>query len=186
MRLPSKFKNEMNRAQQSQIVAPYGSGVKTIKRQKQLAPKVASKLTEDGNGSYVFQHWSSEKRDVIKPGTGQNRITGKSEAAALSAVGGIAQYYTMKDQSETGTGNVLHTVLIPMDKVYDANEDPMNFEPEARKLFDEVRPGQAFNEDYRVAFITKVANQNGYDMTVTPWRNTELRAQTTLELTPEG
>jgi len=179
---------DMHRAMASQKIAPYGSGVKNVKSRskRKLSPSVAEKLTEDGNGNYVFQHWSSGKRDVIKPGSGQNSITGKDEASSLSAVGGLAQFYTMKDQSEPGTGNVLHTVLVPMDKVYDAKEDPMNFEPEARRLFNEARPGQGFDEGYRAAFITKVANQNGFDMTVYPWRNTELRAQTTIELTPES
>ena len=188
----NKFDYKIDNSEEGQAVEDADEDIESESKQtegrkkRKLSPSVAEKLTEDGNGNYVFQHWSSEKRDVIKPGSGQNSITGKDEASSLSAVGGLAQFYTMKDQSEPGTGNVLHTVLVPMDKVYDAKEDPMNFEPEARRLFNEARPGQGFDEGYRAAFITKVANQNGFDMTVYPWRNTELRAQTTIELTPES
>jgi len=155
-----------------------------IRKQKPLQPEVAEKLTEDGNGNYVFNHYSDKKRDVIKPGTGQNIITSREEGNALSAVGGIAQYYTMDMQKEMGTGPNQHTILIPKDRVYYFNKDQEGFYDEAKRRFEEVRPGQAFNPNYQVAFITQVANDNGYDMVVANWRNGELRAQTTIELTP--
>jgi hypothetical protein len=91
----------------------------------------------------------------------------------------------MANQVEAGVGNVEHTVLVSKDKVYDIDSDPMGFEAEARKRFNEVRPGQAFTNNYRGAFITKIANENGFDIAVSQWRGGELRAQTTLELKPE-
>jgi hypothetical protein len=156
----------------------------TIKKQKPLQPEVAEKLTEDGKGNFVFNHYSDKKREVIKPGTGQNIITSREEGSALSAVGGLAQYYTMDMQKEMGTGPNQHTILIPMDRVYYFNKDQDGFYDEAKRRFEEVRPGQAFSPNYQVAFITQVANDNGYDIVVANWRNGELRAQTTLELTP--
>lgn len=149
---------------------------------KQLAPEVSNKLTEDNDGNFVFHHYSNDKRDTIKPGTGQNIITGKEESGALSAVGGLAMYYTMDNQVEPGVGNVLHTVLVPNGNVYDFNQDPDNFYDEAKKRFEEARPSQSFSPNYQLAFITQVANENGYDMVVARWRNNELRAQTTMEL----
>jgi hypothetical protein len=149
---------------------------------KQLSPEVSSKLTEDKSGNFVFHHYSNDKRDVIKPGTGENIITGKEEGGALSAVGGLAMYYTMDNQVEPGVGNVLNTVLVPNGKVYDFNSDPDNFYDEAKKRFEATRPSQSFNPNYQLAFITQVANENGYDMVVTKWRNNELRAQTTMSL----
>lgn len=149
---------------------------------KQLSPEVSSKLTEDKSGNFVFHHYSNDKRDTIKPGTGQNIITGQEESGALSAVGGLAMYYTMDNQVEPGVGNVLHTVLVPNGKVYDFNQDPDNFYDEAKKRFEEARPSQSFSPNYQLAFITQVANENGYDMVVARWRNNELRAQTTMEL----
>jgi hypothetical protein len=154
------------------------------RKQKPLQPDVAEKLTEDGKGNYVFNHYSDKKRDVIKPGTGQNNITSREEGSALSAVGGLAQYYTMDMQKEPGTGPNQHTILIPMERVYYFNKDQEGFYDEAKKRFNKVRPGQAFSPNYQVAFITQVANENGYDMVVANWRNGELRAQTTMELTP--
>jgi phosphohistidine swiveling domain-containing protein len=178
-------------SQASQAIAPYGSGVKEIfaissKRQQKILPeKVSEKLTEDGDGNFVFKHYSDERRSVIKKGQGQNRITSTEESSALSSVGGLAMFYTMANQAEAGVGNVEHTVLIPKDKVYDIDSDPLNFEAEARKRFNEVRPGQAFTNNYRGAFITKIANENGFDIAISQWRGAELRAQTTIELKPE-
>lgn len=155
-----------------------------IRKQKPLQPEVAEKLTEDGNGNYVFNHYSYARRKTIKPGTGQNDITSREEASALNAVGGLAMFYTMDMQKEMGTGPNQHTVLIPMDRVYYLNKDQDKFYDEAKSRFEKVRPGQAFNANYQVAFITQVANENGYDIVVANWRNDELRAQTTMELTP--
>lgn len=188
--MPSEIKDayaaDLSRTQQLQVVAPYGIGIKEVSKRKQLSPEIQSALTTDGKGNYVFHHYSEKRRDTIKPGSGTNIITGKDEGSALSAVGGLTQYYTMKGQAETGVGNELHTVLVPMDRVYDFYKDPDNLLDEAQKRFEKARPGQAFNPNYQLAFITQVANENGYDMVVAPWRNNEYRAQTTLELTPEA
>ena len=160
------------------------SGNINIRQQKALPEKVAEKLTEDGDGNFVFKHYSDQKRDVIKKGQGTNRITSREEASALGAVGGLAMFYTMEGQVEAGVGNVEHTILVSKDKVYDIDSDPLGFEKEARKRFNEVRPGQAFTNNHRGAFITQVANENGFDVAVTQWRGSELRAQSTKELTP--
>ena len=169
----------------AKISAPKNKSTESgVRQQKTLQPEVAEKLTEDGKGNYVFNHYSDKKREVIKPGTGQNNITSREEASALSAVGGLAQYYTMDMQKEPGTGPNQHTILIPKDRVYYFNKDQEGFYDEAKRRFEAVRPGQAFSPNYQVAFITQVANDNGYDMVVANWRNGELRAQTTMELTP--
>jgi hypothetical protein len=180
--IKDKYRDDMSRSEQSQVVAPYGIGIKEISSRKQLALEVSSKLTEDKSGNFVFHHYSNDNRDVIKPGTGENIITGKEEGGALSAVGGLAMYYTMDNQVEPGVGNVLHTVLVPNGKVYDFNSDPDNFYDEAKKRFEAARPSQSFSPNYQLAFITQVANENGYDMVVARWRNNELRAQTTMSL----
>jgi hypothetical protein len=180
--IKDKYRDDMSRSEQSQVVAPYGIGIKEISSRKQLAPELSNKLTEDKSGNFVFHHYSNDNRDVIKPGTGENIITGKEEGGALSAVGGLAMYYTMDNQVEPGVGNVLHTVLVPNGKVYDFNSDPENFYDEAKKRFEVARPSQSFSPNYQLAFITQVANENGYDMVVARWRNNELRAQTTMSL----
>jgi hypothetical protein len=154
------------------------------RRQKPLQKEVADKLTEDGNGNYIFHHYSNQKRETIKPRSGDNMITGRDEAAALSSVGGVAQFYTQEGQKEAGVGPVLHTVVVPKDKVYYLQEDQDNFYDEARRQFLEVRPGQAFSPNYQAAWISKVAADNGYDMLVSKWKGDQLRAQTVKELTP--
>jgi hypothetical protein len=154
------------------------------RRQKALQKEVADKLTEDGKGNYIFHHYSNQKRETIKPRSGDNMITGRDEAAALSSVGGVAQFYTQEGQKEAGVGPVLHTVVVPKDKVYYLQEDQENFYDEARRQFLEVRPGQAFSPNYQAAWISKVAADNGYDMLVSKWKGDQLRAQTVKELTP--
>ena len=188
--IKNKYKENLERAKQQQVVAPYGMGVKKIskiKAQKVLPESVEKRLTEDGNGNYVFHHYSSSKRDSIKPTTGDGSfMVSKEEASALASVNGVAQYYAMADQKEQGTGNVQHTVLVPMDKVYYLQEDKLNLYDKAKEEFQKARPGQAFNPNYQAAWIGKVANDMGYKMLVSEWRNGELRAQTTLELKPEA
>jgi hypothetical protein len=169
---------------------PLGKGIiqdteqPSIRKQIALPAEVSDKLTEDKNGNIVFHHYSQQNRETIKPRSGDNIITGKDEASALSSVGGIAQYYTMADQAEPGVGPVLHTVVVPKDKVYYLQTDSENFYDQAKKEFEKIRPGQAFNPNYQAAWIAKVANDNGYDMLISKWRNNEFRAQTTKELTP--
>jgi hypothetical protein len=151
-----------------------------------LPEKVKRRLTEDGKGNYVFHHYSFKRRDVIKPtdGTG-SMIVPKSESPALSSVGGVAQYYTMDSQKEPGTGPILHTVLVPKNEVYYLQTDALDFYDEAKERFEKVRPGQAFNPNYQAAWIGKLANERGFKMLVSEWRNGELRAQTCLPLIPE-
>jgi hypothetical protein len=112
-------------------------------------------------------------------------------------------YYTKQGQKEQGVGNVPHTVLVPKDKVYfygttergKVSNDPENFEPEARRRFqeyknrgNETRPTTyAFDSNNAAAWVTKVAAENGYDMVVTNWGAPKsYRAQTVKELTPEA
>lgn len=154
------------------------------RKQKSLPKEVADKLTEDGKGNYIFHHYSGKRRETIQPRSGDNIITSREEAAALSSVGGVAQFYTQEGQKEAGVGPVLHTIVVPKDKVYYLQNDVENFYAEAKRQFLEVRPGQAFNANYQAAWIGKVAADNGYDMLVSNWRGDQLRAQTVKELTP--
>lgn len=182
-----------------------GSGAKvTTKSQKSVPDVVDEVLTDDGKGNYLFVHYSDEKRDTIKPMSGSKKgFTSRDEVAAISSVGGVAMYYTKQGQKEQGVGDVPHTVLVPKDKVYfygttergKVSNDPENFEPEARRRFQEyknrgnqTRPTEyAFDANNAAAWVSKVAAENGYDMVVTNWGGpTGYRAQTVKELTPES
>jgi hypothetical protein len=176
-----------------------------VTRSQKSVPKVVDEvLTDDGKGNYLFVHYSRAKRDTIKPMSGsKENFTSREEVAAISSVGGVAMYYTKQGQKEQGVGDVPHTVLVPKDKVYfygttergKVSNDPENFYPEARRRFQEyknmnnlTRPTEyAFDSNNAVAWITKVAAENGYDMVVTNWgAPTSYRAQTVKELTPEA
>jgi hypothetical protein len=177
----------------------------TIKTRAQKAvPDVVDEvLTDDGKGNYIFVHYSDERRKTIKPMSGSNKgFTSREEVSAISSVGGVAMYYTKRGQTEQGVGDVPHTVLVPKDKVYfygttergKVSHDVDNFEPEARRRFQEYKnrnnPGKptefAFDSDNSAAWVGKVAEENGYDMLVTNWGGPKsYRAQSVKELTPE-
>jgi hypothetical protein len=172
--------------------------------QKNVPTVVDEVLTDDGKGNYVFVHYSDELRDTIKPMSGSKKnFTSREEVSAISAVGGVAMYYTKQGQVESGVGNVPHTVLVPKDKVYfygstekgTVSHDPEGFEEEARQRFqayrnrgNEDRPTKyAFDANNSAAWVTKVAAENGYDMLVTNWGGPKsYRAQTTKALKPEA
>lgn len=202
-------KRRQNAAERAAAVVASKGGklpeIKVTSRSQKSVPAVVDEvLTDDGKGNYVFVHYSDEKRDTIKPMSGSKKnFTSREEVAAISSVGGVAMYYTKQGQKEQGVGDVPHTVLVPKDKVYfygttergKVSNDPENFEPEARRRFQEYknrgnegRPTEyAFDSNNAAAWITKVAAENGYDMLVTNWgAPTSYRAQTVKELTPEA
>lgn len=156
-------------------------------RKKQVMPKNESeKLTEDKDGNYYFENFAHSKKTTLKPSlaTGAGIQTSKEERNAINSVGGLTMLYTMSGQTEKGVGTNKHKVVVPKDKVYYIQDDVNNYYTEAKRQFQEARPGQAFSPNYQGAWITKVANENGYDIAITKWRGNELRAQTTLDLTP--
>jgi hypothetical protein len=182
------------------VVASKGGEIPKVevktRAQKTLPDNVAKRLTEDGNGNYVFHHYSRQQRDKILPSTGSGSLfTSREEQAALSSIGGMAMYYAQNGQKEAGVGNELHTIVIPKDKIYYMNEDVLDFFSQAKEEFlkymNRGKPREkwtqfAFEPNYQVAFITKIANENGFEMVVNKWRNdVDFRAQTTLTLKPE-
>lgn len=174
----------------------------TTKAQKKAHPyipeKVFEKLTTDENGDIVFNHYSRVDIDEVRPSTGSGSlITSKEEQQALSSVGGLAMFYTQIGQKETHVGNIQNTVTVDPSKVYYLNEDPLKFYDEAKEQFldymnrgeNKKRTNFAFSPNYQVAWITKIANENGFDMVISKWRNDyDFRAQTkkTLKTLPEN
>lgn len=152
----------------------------------ELPENIKRQLHDDGEGNYLFYHSSSEKRSEIRPGTGQNSLmTSREEASALSSVGGLAMYFVSPSHGEPGLGKWKHMVKIPKNEVYDFNGDALNFYDTALDRFRESHPALAFSPNYQVAWITKVANENGFKMVVCRWRPGMLRAQTGLTLIPD-
>ena len=164
-----------------------GEAMATERQQVDLPRKVDDVLTKNEDGQYVFKHYSQEPRKTVKPMAGDGRnLTGRGEAQAISTVGGLAMYYVSEGQKEAGVGDSEHTVTIEPHRVYYFNEDAENFYDEAERRFKAKFPSQAFTPNHQVAWITKVANENGYDMVISNWRNPkDFRAQTTLEMTPD-
>jgi hypothetical protein len=144
------------------------------------------KLTDDGNGNYVFFHYSGKKLNKIDPSKfGSNLATGRDERPGV----GISMFYVDNKTSEPGVPtNFGYAVRVPKENVYPINEDPLNFYDEAKAMFDKDFPGQAFDANKQVGYITKVANEKGFDMTVVDWNikgKKALRAQTTESIKPE-
>ena len=143
-----------------------------------------SNLTEDNQGNFVFYHVGDRGYETIKKGTGQNITTSREEATAINRVGGLAMYYPAENVGETMiTNNAKYIVKVPKNKVYDFNADPLNFLDQAEELFRKEYPTQAFDTNSQLAFVTKVANEKGFDAVVAKWKDTT-RVQTTKELKP--
>jgi len=159
------------------------------KEKAYVAPETSEKfadLTIAEDGDYLFYHYSPERREVIEPseaGTNKTAITGREETAAGSLVGGMSHYYTNTSRVEKGVGEVQHVVKVAPEKVYDFNKDPLNFYDEARKQFEANNPGMAFGPNQQLAYITKLAGENGYDMVLADWGG-GTRANSTKPLTP--
>jgi hypothetical protein len=143
-------------------------------------------MTSDDQGNYVFYHYSGSKIKSIDPKKfGKNLATGKDERPGV----GISMYYTRPDIKEANVPSEFgYVVRIPENQVYPFNEDPLDLLPEAEKQFKKQYPGQAFDFNKQVGFVTKVAADRGYPMTVAEWNikgRKVLRAQTTEAIKPE-
>lgn len=176
------------------------SGSVTTKAQKAhpyIPDNVFDKLTLDENGDVVFNHYSRVDIDRVKPSTGSGSLyTSKEEQRALASVGGLAMYYTQAGQKESFVGNIKNTVTVDPEKIYYLNQDPLNLYDEAKEQFmnhmnkfNARKVEYAFDANYQTAWITKVANEKGFDMVIGKWRNDyDFRAQTkkTLKTLPEN
>ena len=162
-------------------------GKSNIKFQR-ISPENSSNyanLTEDGKGNFVFFHRGGNDYEVIKKNSGGTTATSRDEASAISKVGGVAMYYTRPTDSESMVSDTSqYAVKVKNDKVYDFNSDPLNIIKEARDRFNREYPGQAFNPNVQFAYVTKIANEKGYDMTVAEWEG-RTRAQSVVEFKPD-
>ena len=142
-------------------------------------------LTTDKDNNLVFFHVSpveTETLDPAKYGTNKKRATSLEEASAMGKVGGVTMFYTKDSDGEAVvTGDYKYAVSIDPNKVYDFNEDPNNYIEEARKRHEAEHPGKAFDANTQVAYVTKIANENGFDIVVSRWNN-KTRAHTTKKL----
>lgn len=166
---------------------------KAQKAPKYVPESVYKYLTEDADGNIVFHHYSKARRDEIKPSTGSGSfLTSREEQQALSSVGGLGMYYTQQGQKEPGVGDERHTVVVPKEKIYYMTSDPLNLYDEAKARFldymnrnNDVQIEYAFNPNYQTAWITKVAQEKGFDMVISKWKNdADYRAQSSIALKP--
>jgi len=144
-------------------------------------------LTEDGEGNFVFYHTSPNKFDKLDPSlVGKNSYTTAAEAGAFGAAGGVSMFYSRPDRKETFvSGNYTYEFKVPKERVYDFNADPKNFIDEAKRRFKATTPFGSFSPNHQVAFVTQVANENGFDIVVAKWNDKYgARAHTTLPLSP--
>jgi hypothetical protein len=152
-----------------------------------ITPETSSNyanMTEDGEGNFVFYHVGQEGYNTIEPRVGDTKATSAAERSALSKVGGLAMYYTAPETGEGAvTGKAKYQVKVPVEKVYDFNNDPLNFNEEGKKRHSEENPGKAYDANTSLAYVTKIAGENGFDMVVADW-NGKTRAQTTKALAP--
>jgi hypothetical protein len=144
-------------------------------------------MTEDDKGNYVFYHYSSKELKKIDPNKfGSNtQATGRDEQPGVN----ISMYYTRPDLQESNVpSNYGHIVRIPKGEVYPINRDPLNLYDEAKAMFEKDHPGKAFDPNKQVGYISKLAAEKGFKVTVAEWnigKTKALRAQTTEALKAE-
>lgn len=145
-------------------------------------------MTEDGQGNYVFYHRSNldlTKKGIDPNKLGSNMRTGRDETMAKHPV---SMYYTEPDIADV-SGDYNHVVMIPKDKVYPADQDPLNLKPEAEKEFRKVFPNISFDNNRAVSWIAKVAADKGYEMVVASWSPRKgfkaLRAESVIKHKPK-
>ena len=166
---------------QEEVTTPQATEMSVITPEKSSN---FANLTQDEEGNAVFFHTGDAGYETIKPSSGQSTRTSNAEAAAIGKVGGVAMYYTSPNDSETMvTGPGKYAVKVPIEKVYDFNTDENNYLEEAQKRHEAENPGKAMDANSELAYITKIAGENGYDMVVAEWGG-KTRAQTTKELVP--
>ena len=175
---PSKLKGEMPESIKSMV-----SEAPTVAAKKSPLPKVKIKakkdmiagtkkqkyMTEDGKGNYVFYHYSESnlnKKNIDPKYFGKSYITSREEQSRSIPV---SMYYTDSVTQEAGTGDFMHVVLIPKEKVYPFNEDPLKLYDKAKKAFQKAHPGRAFTPNEQAGWVGKMANEKGYEMLVADW-----------------
>lgn len=141
-------------------------------------------MTEDGEGNFVFYHYSPIKSDTLVPGSKQRTAAEGSEVGTWSKVGGVVMFYTKtEDRENVVKGNYGYIVKIPKERVYDINSDRQGFYNQAEELFRIDNPYQAFDYNHQSAYISKVALDNGYLATVGEWNGTS-RGHSLIPVTP--
>ena len=100
----AKYASYISRTEQSQVVAPYGAGVRGVqasvgKRNLIEESKLNKKMTDDGEGNYVFFHYSPNSFKKISPRKfGSSLFTGRDERPGV----GMSMFYTRPDEIESG------------------------------------------------------------------------------------
>ena len=145
-------------------------------------------LTEDGEGNFVFYHYSKVIFDTLDPRkSGTNgAVTSTDETGAWSLAGGVSYLYTETGQSESLIGgNNGYQFKIPMTEVYDADLDINNYKSQLVEDYIKNNPvGAHPSGNQLLALVTKKATDSGYKLTTAKWSGYGVRAQTNLPLQP--
>jgi len=165
-------------------------GLKKAKTKKETIIEILEEsgkyaLNDDGKGNFAFFHYGNIEGPAIKGSFfGKNKYTSDKRYYKP-----VSMYYTRRGESEPMVqiaGRKPHVVLVPKDKVYPFNSDPMGFYDEAHKRYvlSLYPTGKAygltvekdlhkfsFPADAQAAFIGEIAKENGYLMMVAAWNS---------------
>jgi hypothetical protein len=184
-------------------------GLKNSKSREEVIIEVLEKsgkygLNDDGKGNFVFFHYGNIEGPAIKGSFfGKNKYTSDKRYNKP-----VSMYYTRRGESESivqTSGKKPHVVLVPKNKVYPFNTDPMGFYYEAKKryILSLYPTGELYGKtvekdlhtfsfpiDAQAAFIGEIAKENGYLMIVSSWNSmgisTRGESQTDLEYDVEA
>jgi hypothetical protein len=149
--------------------------------------RLGKMMTDDGQGNYLFFHYSPNSFRKLNPNKfGSNLFTGRDERPGVP----MSMLYTRPSDMESGIKwSNAYIAKVPKENVYPFNKDPLNFidkaEVEFRKTYGK---DAAFDFNKQIGFVTKIASEAGYPITVADWRigsKKALRAQTAESLPVE-
>jgi hypothetical protein len=165
-------------------------GLKKAKTKKETIIEILEEsgryaLNDDGKGNFAFFHYGNIEGPAIKGSFfGKNKYTSDKRYYKP-----VSMYYTRRGESEPMVqiaGRKPHVVLVPKDKVYPFNADPLGFYDEAKKryvlsiypsgkLYHLTVENDLHKFDFPIgaqaAFIGEMAKENGYLMIVSSWNS---------------
>ena len=143
-------------------------------------------LTEDGEGNYVFYHYSPENFEQTDPTKSGSLATSNTETGAWSLAGGVTYFYTddMTQESMINGSNKFE-FKIPKEQVYDADLDVNNYKKEVVDNYIKSHPNNAHpSVNQELALVTKKATEEGFKITTSKWSTAGVRAQSNVPLIP--
>lgn len=144
----------------------------------------AMNMDTSPSGEYLFYHVGPGK---LKGGVVDPSMFGKNVYTSDRRRNPISMFYTRSIDGESMVIGEPHVISVPPHKVYPFQEDPLDFYPEAEKMFRKENGDMAFDPNAQLDYIGDLAHKAGFDIIVAKWGSAgknPLRAESQKPLKP--